>query len=73
LAFATGRKQSARHHGDAIDQHCTGAAGRIIAAALRARKLQFLPQYIEQKRAWLNGKLVRTAVDAELDEFLFHC
>src|ERR1700730_4617873 len=46
LAFATGRKQSARHHGDAIDQHRTGAAGRIIAAALRAREFQFLPQYV---------------------------
>ena len=59
LPFATGGEQRARHHGNAIHQHGAGAAGRIIAAALRARELQLLPQHVEQKRAGLDGKLVR--------------
>ena len=73
LAFTTGRKQGAGQHRDAIHQHRAGAAGRIVAAALGAGKIEILTQDVEQQLARLDGQLVRATVDAKFDEFFFHC
>src|SRR5260370_19730319 len=43
LLLATRGQQRAGHHRDTIHQHGTGAAGRLIAAALRASEPQILP------------------------------
>jgi hypothetical protein len=72
LAFATGGEQSARHHRDAVDQNGARATGRIIAAALRARKIEFLPQNVQQNGTRLDRHFVSPSINAEFDEFFFH-
>src|SRR5581483_637272 len=72
LALATCCQQRARQHGRAVNQHRASTAGRVIAAALRAGKLQVLSQGVKQELARLDTSLVTAAVYFEFDQFLFH-
>src|SRR5579864_663728 len=72
LLLATGGQQRARQHGNAVHLHRAGAAGGVVAAALRARKAQVLAQCVKQQLAGLRRQLVSATVDAKRNEFFFH-
>src|SRR5690242_20770873 len=72
LLLAAGGQQRAGKHRDTLHLHRAGAAGGVVAAALRPGEAQVLAQHVEQQLAGLERQLVGATVDAKGDEFFFH-
>src|SRR5688572_31855689 len=50
------------------DEHRAGAAGRIVASALRAREAQVIAEEVEEGAARVDGELPRLPVDDDLED-----
>jgi hypothetical protein len=57
----------AGRHRHTIDEHCAGAAHRLVAADFAAKKLQILAQHVGQHPTRRDGEPVASAVDCDSD------
>ena len=63
--FVLDRQRQAREDSLAVDQHRAGAARALVAALLRAREPEPLPEHVEQALARLQLERVLLAVDPQ--------
>src|SRR4051812_8769515 len=62
----------ARAHGDAIEVNRAGAAHALLAADMRAFEPERIAQEIGEAAPGLGARLVRLAIDLQLDGFVAH-
>ena len=67
LALAARRQRQAGHHAPAIQMNGAGAAGATVAALLGARQPGIFTQRIQQRRAMIDHKFHRLAIDMQRD------